>query len=163
MRYLALTRDQSINAFGLYGSGGSWAEAVEDYETQTHFVTSGTHLGSSVQSGTPTTYTLSRCSFVYDAYAYYTATAYVDWYVKAVKGGYDAFHAQGYNVTEDTFSLIYTGAQGVTTFSLQDPDGANSPSARPASGSAGWQLVSPWWVMDDYKPVARYDFMFKNW
>lgn len=161
MRYGDLEKDQSINAYVVSGSGSSWTEAVNDYSTGEDFSTSGTLIYSAADSGG---YSLARGGFNYEALGYHLSTAYVEWYFKAVASHpTGVFNAQGFNVAEGVFSLIHTAEKGVASFTIQDPFRENPPPGRPASGSAGWRLQEPWWAPNDYKPVATFDFMFKNW
>lgn len=161
MRYGALQKDRSLSSYVVSGSGSSWTDAESDYRNAGDFESFGTIIFSGANSGN---YTLARGGYSYDAVGYHLSTAYIEWYFKAVKShSTGAFHAQGFNVSEGVFSLISTGAKGVTSFSIQDLSRENPPTARPSSGYAGWQLAASSFVQDDYKPVATYDFMFKNW
>ena len=162
MRYRCCTKTQGTLALYVSGASLSWADAEYVYRNDPQVgTTDGTYIASYANAPV---YSLTRSGYAYSASCYGSSNAFFEWYFKVVAVSNGTFHAQGYNVVENEFSLIHTSPEkGNRSFSIQDPDLSNPPPARPASGSVGWKLASPWWEVNDYKPVAIYDFMFKDW
>lgn len=164
MRYQCCTKEQSATSLGIDASGTSWADVEYNYRNYPIVGYTSSTCISSAYVDWANYYSMNRSSFGYSAGCFSTSKAYFKWYFKAVTIEDGNFHAQGYNVSEGVFSLIHTGTEkGSNAFSIQDPDLSNPPPGRPSSGLAGWRLASPWWEMNDYKPVAFFDFQFKDW
>jgi len=164
MRYQCCTKEQSTSSIIVQAYGTSWADVENDYRNDPSVGYADMTYISSAYYDWSNSYSMTRSSFGYSAGCHSIPKAYFKWYVKAVAVEEGNFDAQGYNVSEGVFSLIHTGTEkGSNTFSIQDPDLSNPPPGRPASGLAGWRLASPWWEVNDYKPVAFFDFQFKDW